>query len=214
LSTWPASGVGGAAVVPGDERFRAPNGLGEWRELTKKVQWDSLHAYGDLLTRVVPDGWPRRLADLNVRYYEELLKGTQALTDQWFDVVERVAPTQRANGSDEADDSAEPHRIPVSLHGAAGDTARASLSLRNRDSVESEISFLVSDFTNGDTEPIRPAVAVHPERFRLGPGEERVVVVEVVLEPALFPVGTIFRGTVSVRGYDNLELALAVWADE
>ncbi len=83
--------------MPTDEPFDAAADLREWRELAKKAQWDSLEAYGDLLTRVVPDGWPRRLADLNVRYYEELLKGTQSLTDEWLDAVERVMPTRSSD---------------------------------------------------------------------------------------------------------------------
>ena len=65
------------------DTFDAPDDLGEWRERTKRAQWESLQAYGDLLTRVVPDGWPRRLADLNVRYYEEVpSRGARRCPDQ------------------------------------------------------------------------------------------------------------------------------------
>lgn len=196
------------------ETFDAPYDLGEWRERTKRAQWDSLYAYGDLLTRVVPDGWPRRLADLNVRYFEEVLKGTQALTDQWFDAVERVVPTRPADHRERADGVRSPRLIPMSLHATVGETARGSISLRNNEQVETEISFLVSDFTSNDGRSIRPVVTVLPERFVLGPYDERVVVIEVQLEPDLFPPGQLFRAAVAVRGYDNLELSLTVWSDE
>jgi hypothetical protein len=200
--------------VPADEPFTTPYDLGEWRERAKKVQWESLHAYGDLLTRVVPDGWPRRLADLNVRYYEELLKGTQSLTDQWLDAVEQAMPTRPSErtGHDERADG--PRRVPMSLHAKVGETATASISLRNREGSEIEISFLASAFTSSDGEVIRPEITVRPERFSLGALEERVVVLEVALEPDLFPPGKLFRGAVAVRGYDNLELTLTVWSDE
>jgi hypothetical protein len=55
---------------------------------------------------------------------------------------------------------------------------------------------------------------VRPDRFSLGPLEERVVAIEVALEPDLFPPGKQFRGAVAVKGYHNLELSLTVWADE
>jgi hypothetical protein len=197
--------------VPRDESFGFTHDMGEWRELAKKAQWDSLQAYGDLLTRVVPDGWPRRLADLNVRYYEEILKGTQSLTDEWLDAVERVMPTRPPDRNVRADG---PRRVPMSLHAKVGDSARGSISLRNKERAETEISFLASDLTSSDGESIRPSITVVPDRFWLGPLEERVVVIEVVLERDLFPPGKQFRGAVAVRGYDNLELALTVWSDE
>lgn len=205
------------AVVPADEPFNAPYDLGEWRELTKKAQWDSLQAYGDLLTRVVPDGWPRRLADLNVRYYEELLKGTQALTDQWLDAVERVAPgrqSERTERGERGGHADGPRRVPMSLHANLGEVARGSISLHNKERSETEISFVVSDFKSSDGDSISPDITVLPERFRLGPLEERIVVLEVVIEPDLFPPGKLFRGAVAVRGYHNLELSLTVWSDE
>jgi hypothetical protein len=201
----------GETVVPRDESFSAARDMGEWRELAKKAQWDSLQAYGDLLTRVVPDGWPRRLADLNVRYYEEILKGTQSLTDEWLDAVERVMPTRPSDRNGRAEG---PRRVPMSLHAKVGETAKGSISLRNNERAETEISFLASDLTSSDGESIRPSITVLPDRFWLGPLEERVVVIEVVIEPDLFPPGRQFRGAVAVRGYDNLELALTVWSDE
>ena len=197
--------------MPTNESFDAAYDLGEWRELAKKAQWDSLQAYGDLLTRVVPDGWPRRLADLNVRYYEELLRGTQSLTDEWLDVVERVMPTRPG---DRAPHTEGPRRVPMSLHARAGETAKGSISLQNKERAETEISFLASDLTSSDGQSIRPTITVLPDRFSLGPLEERVVVIEVALDPDLFPPGKQFRGAVAVRGYDNLELALTVWSDE
>jgi hypothetical protein len=198
-------------LVPTNESFDAAYDLGEWRELAKKAQWDSLQAYGDLLTRVVPDGWPRRLADLNVRYYEELLKGTQSLTDEWLDAVERVMP---ARPSDRTSRAEGPRRVPMSLHARVGETAKGSISLQNKERVETEISFLASDLTSSDGHSIRPSIKVFPDRFSLGPLEERVVVIEVALEPELFPPGKQFRGAVAVRGYDNLELSLTVWSDK
>lgn len=201
--------------MPARERLNAPYDSSEWRELTKKAQWDSLQAYGDLLARVVPDGWARELADLNVRYYEELLKGTQALTDQWLDEVERVVPAWPRDRGEHAESAERPRRvIPMSLHATVGEAARGSISLHNRERTETEISFLVSDFTSSDGESIRPSITVVPERFRLGPLEERVVVIEVALEPEQFPPGKLFRGSVAVRGYDDLELSLSVWSDE
>lgn len=197
--------------MPRNESFGAARDMGEWRELAKKAQWDSLQAYGDLLTRVVPDGWPRRLADLNVRYFEEVLKGTQSLTDEWLDAVERVMPTRPSDRDTRVDG---PRRVPISLHAKVGESAKGSISLRNKERAETEISFLVSDLTSSDGESIRPSITVVPDRFLLGPLEERVVVIEVALEPDLFPPGKQFRGAVAVRGYDNLELALTVWCDE
>jgi hypothetical protein len=200
-------------VAP-SETYDAPYDLAEWRELTKKAQWDSLHAYGDLLTRVVPEGWPRRLADLNVRYYEEVLKGSQALTDQWLDAVERAVPTRPGEHREPSNGVRGPRLIPISLHATVGETARGSISLRNTEQVETEISFLVSDFTASDGRSIRPVVAISPERFVLGPYDERLVVLDVMLDPDLFPPRKLFRGAVAVRGYDNLELSVTVWSDE
>jgi hypothetical protein len=219
-------------TVPRDEAFDTGYDLAEWREIAKQAQWDSLNAYGDLLTRVAPDGWPRRLADLNVRYYEELLKGTQSLTDQWLDAVERAMPSRpddragrhgpggrsahsgRHEHHEPAAPTGERRRVPMSLHAPAGETGRGSLSLQNKTRTDTEVSFLVSDFTSSDGASIRPVVNVLPERFWLGPLEERVVVLEVALEPELFPPGKLFHGAVAVRGYDDLELDLTVWADE
>ena len=197
--------------MPTDGSFDAAHDLGEWRELAKKAQWDSLQAYGDLLTRVVPDGWPRRLVDLNVRYYEEFLKGTQSLTDEWLDAWERGVPSRPSYRTARAEG---PRRVPMSLHAWAGEAAKGSISLQNRERAETEVSFLASDLTSSDGETIRPNITVFPDRFSLGPLEERVVAIEVALEPDLFPPGKRFRGAVAVRGYDNLELSLTVWADE
>jgi hypothetical protein len=197
--------------VPRNESFGFTHDMGEWRELAKKAQWDSLQAYGDLLTRVVPDGWPRRLADLNVRYYQEILRGTQSLTDEWLDAVERAMPTRPGDRNARAEG---PRRIPMSLHAKVGESAKGSMSLRNKERAETEISFLVSDLTSSEGEFIRPSITIIPDRFSLGPLEERVVVIEVEIEPDLFPPGKQFRGAVAVRGYDNLELALTVWSDE
>jgi hypothetical protein len=197
--------------VPTNESFDTPYDLDEWRDLAKKAQWDSLQAYGDLLTRVVPDGWPRRLADLNVRYCEEFLKGTQSLTDEWLDAFERVMPTRPSHRSPRAEG---PRRVPMSLHAPVGEAAKGSISLQNRERAETEISFLASDLTSSDGESIRPSITLLPDRFTLGPLEERVVAIEVALEPDLFPPGKQFRGVVAVGGYDNLELSLIVWADE
>lgn len=208
-----------------DDRASGGNEYGELRDLAKQAQWESLHAYEDLLIRVAPQGWPRRLADLNVRYYEQLLKGGQSLSDQWVEAVERVMPdrpdaradghrTERHHTNGRANGADGPRRVPMSLHAASGETARGSISLENKERTETEVSFLVSDFTSSDGDSIRPALAVEPERFRLGPLEERVVVLQVPLEPDLFPPGKIFRGAVAVRGYDDLELALTIWCDE
>lgn len=196
--------------MPTNESFDAAYDLDEWRELAKKAQWDSLQAYGDLLTRVVPDGWPRRLADLNVRYCEEFLKGTQSLTDDWLDAFDRVMPTRPSHRTARTEG---PRRVPMSLHARVGEVARGSISLQNKERAETEISFLASDLTSSDGESIRPSITVRPDRFSLGPLEERVVAIEVALEPDLFPPGKQF-GAVAVRGYDNLELSLTVWADE
>ena len=185
--------------MPTNESFDAAYDLDEWRELAKKAQWDSLQAYGDLLTRVVPDGWPRRLADLNVRYCEEFLKGTQSLTDEWLDAVERVMPTRpshrtsaRSRGTTAGD--------PCLCTPRVGETAKGSISLQNKERAETEISFLASDLTSSDGESIRPSITVLPDRFSLGPLEERVVAIEVALEPDLFPPGKQFRGAVAVQG--------------
>ena len=149
-----------------------------------------------------------------MRYYEELLKGSQALTDQWLDAVERVVPNRPGDHRQPSDDVRGPRLIPMSLHAMVGETARGSISLRNNEQEESEISFLVSDFTGSDGRSVRPAVKVVPERFVLGPYEERTVLIEVELHPDHFPPGQLFRAAVAVRGYDNLELSLTVWSDE
>lgn len=198
-------------MVTTDEPFDLGFELGELSELAKQAQWDSLNAYGDLLTRVTPEGWARRLADLNVRYCEQLLKGTHSLSDRWVEAVERVMPRPAETRRKAAEG---PRRLPMSLHAQSGATAEGSISLHNKQHMETEVSFLVSSFTSSDGESIRPSVTVRPEQFSLGPLEERIAVISVHLDPELFPPGRLFRGTMAVRGYDDLELMLTVWADE
>ena len=87
--------------------------------------------------------------------------------------------------------------------------------LRNKERTETQISFLVSDFTEQRrrVDPPRDHGAF-PRGSSSAPLEERVVVIEVQLEPDIFLPGKVFRGAVAVRGYDNLELSLTVWSDE
>ena len=150
-------------MVTTDEPFDLGFELGELSELAKQAQWDSLNAYGDLLTRVTPEGWARRLADLNVRYCEELLKGTHSLTDR---VGGRGraghAPTEPRPGGTAAEG---PRRMPMSLHAQVGEPQRVPSACTTRSACETEISFLASDFTSSDGESIRPSVTVRSRAF-------------------------------------------------
>lgn len=153
----------------------------------------------------------RELAHLGVTYY-------RSMSDYGHEVRQRVAA---ARGDEAFTPESAGHRdggdgagAEVVLSGSRGGQASAVVVLENKRSDPAEVSFLVSEFTGNDgSPPFRAVLETDPVRFRLGPLQELPVTLSVTLDPVRFSSGVVYRGTVVVKGYDHLQLDLAVHAD-
>lgn len=155
--------------------------------------------------------YARQLTSLSLRYYNDLVDIYRAYNDHFFRLVfgggngetpqaEQPAPT--------------PRRVEMSLHAPLGQVAQGSFVLENKRPEGAEISFLVSEFAErGSEASFRPPLHIQPPRFQLEPNQEVVVSLSLGLLPQLFKPGVVYRATIVVRGYDDLELVLKVWAD-
>jgi hypothetical protein len=135
----------------------------------------------------------------------------RSYSDHFFRVIFGAA-----NGEDAQEPSTPPEarRVEMSLHAPLGQVATGSFVLENKRPESAEISFLVSEFgESGGENTFRPPLHIQPPRFHLEPHQEMVVSLNLGLLPQLFKPGVIYRATVVVRGYDDLELVLKVWAD-
>lgn len=147
----------------------------------------------------------RRIADLSVRYYGELLE----LGNEWSErFYARLLGAVHPNG----DGAAPPVPVPVELTGAIGGYAETRFQLSNDRDVPVGIGFLVGPFQGPGGEPFRPIVTLHPPTLDLPPGGTGSVTLRVLLEPGLFEVGRIYTSTVEVVGHPGVALALSVWA--
>ncbi|HEX9371560.1 MAG TPA: hypothetical protein VF897_11160 [Roseiflexaceae bacterium] len=161
-------------------------------------------------------GYARSLANLSLSYYSALDALGRAYNDRFYDQVLGAGPTDRAQppAPATAQPAARPRQVELALHAPAGEEASRAFVLENKRAETAEISFLVSDFVDpAGAEPFRPPLQFDPPRFSMAPGAERTVTLRLRLLPDLFVPGQRYTAAVLVRGYDDLELALHVWAD-
>jgi hypothetical protein len=71
----------------------------------------------------------------------------------------------------------------------------------------------VSDFARrSGHDRFRSAVEISPERFRLGPGEQRDVIITMTLDPIHFAVGVDYVATLLISGAGERDLVVQLIA--
>jgi hypothetical protein len=155
--------------------------------------------------------YARNLASLSLNYYGALIDLGRNYNDRLFDQI-------LGNGS-EGDLASRrrataPRRVEMELHAPLGLDATGAFVIENKRGEPAEISFIISEFSGGpETATFRPPLRIQPPHFSIGPLEERVVTLGLPMHEEFFTPGRRYQATVIVRGYDDLELGLTVWAD-
>lgn len=165
----------------------------------------------------------QELAELSASYYQSLLDLNRRYVDQLFDNL--VEPD--ASNGDERVDERRPHEstrpepqpatttLELRLAGRVGDGVEAALSIENKRGQPANVTFLISDLMADDGgSPFRAPLHIEPPRLHLKPYEEAPVTLTLPLEPELFTANAVYRGTVLVRGHDDLELLLIIDVSE
>ena len=159
------------------------------------------------------------LATLSLNYYADWLALSQRYSSRFFDTfgaAGQAAPAQARNAPAERTTSREApaaRRVEMDLHAPLGQEAARAFVLENKRGASADISFNISEFLAPGRPAFRPALRIEPERFTLEAGQEITVTLHLPMQPDHFSVGERCRASVQVNGYDNLELALTVWAD-
>ncbi|MBA2390307.1 MAG: hypothetical protein H0V67_08625 [Geodermatophilaceae bacterium] len=156
--------------------------------------------------REVSGEYGRKITDLSVRYYSELLEAGNEYSRQFY---ERVM--NGLNGTPAAP-RAPLQPIPLEMYGHLGGRAVARFELSNEQPAVTQVSFVVSPLRGPGYEVFRPIVMIDPQQFQLVSGAVQTVTISIVLEPSMFVVGHLYSGTVEVLGFPDVALALTVWA--
>lgn len=160
-----------------------------------------------------PNRYIRGLAVLSLDYYRALFELARASSDRFFDEVLGLAGAREGHEVEERRATAvgPPQRVELHLRAPLGGEATGSFVVQNKRGQDAEIFFLASHFSGPEgREPFRPPLVFEPARFALQPGEDRVVVVRLPLDPQYFLPDQRYRATVVVHGQDSLELGLDV----
>jgi hypothetical protein len=155
--------------------------------------------------REVSGDYNRRLTDLSVRYYADLLELSNEFSRQFYERILGRIGDGRAAGE-------PPPPMPMELSGWLGGQAEGRFELTNDTPDTVDISFLASPLRGPDGTVFRPIVVFEPARFRLQAAEAQSVSIRVMLEPAMFEPNRIYTGMVEVLGFPDVSLALSVWA--
>jgi hypothetical protein len=112
--------------------------------------------------------------------------------------------------------SARPSQHPeMTLTGQLGESASATFAIANDRPGPVEISFIVSEFTDGQRlASFRPPVQLSPSRLMIAPGHEEEVTLDLKLLPELFNPGTVYRATLLARDQDPTVEIYAIAHDE
>ena len=221
-----------------DTRFP---GAGLFEELTARALADQVRAaqrYRDLLHQVAAGevdiatvraefdrlvtaqsaDLVRDLTALGARYYQSMLDLNRAYVDRLFDelastarvapaaAVEDVAPGPGHGAGAEA--------VELRVRGRPGDVVETGFVVENKRDEPADVVFLLSEFTGGGGEPFRAPLELDPPRFRLGPNEERAVILRLPLDPVLFGADGRYDAELLVRGRDDQLLRLVVDVDQ
>ena len=172
-----------------------------------QVRDDYLRFASEETTRFASD-----LAQLSLGYYSALLELGRSYNDRFFEqVLHQHPPEPRA---DPRNGTSEPRQVRLDLRGAAGQEVAASVVIENKHASPAEISLLASDFVDvAGGDPFQAPLRLEPGQLSLGPHQEAEVRLRLLLARELFVPGRLYRATVVVRGYDELELILQVSVD-
>lgn len=144
----------------------------------------------------------REVTSLGLRHQGALLELERARNDRFF-----AAVTGRADQAPAT--LGVPRRVELTLAGALGQATSAAFVIGNSRGAPASVSFVVSDFVGPPANPpFRPPLEIAPATFTLAPGEEQTVRLRLSLTPQLFAAGGEYHATVTVRGYEELELVL------
>ncbi|HEV7171710.1 hypothetical protein [Pedococcus sp.] len=118
-----------------------------------------------------------------------------------------------ADGSPEggrAVDDLDGRHVPVTLRGAAGQTARASVTVANQHPRARRVVLRPSELRDLGGTVIALTLTVDPDQVTLPAGEEQQVVLETELTAELVQPGERYVGTVEVSGGDEATLDVTV----
>jgi hypothetical protein len=148
----------------------------------------------------------RHLTTLNMRYYNAIFDLTQQYNDHLMDYT----PYDTGYGEDAPTD--QPQHMEIALRGKSGDQLTRTFVIENNRAQPTEIHFTMTEFSDGKDSFAAP-LTIHPANFSLAPGAEQKITLQLSLEPNLFKGGQQYRGVVTVRGHDNLQLHVHVTID-
>ena len=153
------------------------------------------------------------LAMLGLNYFNEWLALNKRYNSLFLDTFSPAKSEPAAEVV--AREVNEPKRVEMALHAPLGKEAVQSFVLENKRGGTADISFGVSEFTcPGEATPVRLPIQVQPDHFSLEPGQEKTVTLRLPLTEDLLEANQRHEGTIYIHGYDDLEVKLAVWADE
>jgi hypothetical protein len=148
----------------------------------------------------------RSVVSLGLSYYDDLLEAGWDYSNRFLDRLLEGGPAEATGG--------EPRKVAMDLRAQVGEEAVGSFVLENKRTEPSDISFIVSEFSGPpDAEAFRPPLQIDPPRFTLAPLSERTVGIRVPVLAELFRAGHAYTATIAVRGQEELELVLTVWAE-
>jgi hypothetical protein len=180
-------------------------------------------AYVDAVTREGARYW-REVGALGLDYAGELMAlGSRTAARIISDTsaagarvgTRRAQPSRRgtADGSSEdgraADDGGGRH-VPVTLRAAAGQTARASVTVANQHPRARRVVLRPSELRDLAGTVIALTLTVDPDQVTVPAGEEQQVVLETELTAELVQPGERYVGTVEVSGGDEATLDVTV----
>jgi hypothetical protein len=162
----------------------------------------------DRIRQFLTDATSRYLTDLSrltVSFFQGLRTVNRHYSDHFFDYV-----GGDSFGQQPANDGVL-RRVDLAISATAGEDVQRSFVIENRQNQPCEVSFAVSEFTEvASGYAFRAPLQLQPARFTLRPNDEQMVTLNLSLLPELFVTGQQYKGTVLVRGYDNLMLALTI----
>ena len=181
-------------------------------------------AYREYAQREGPS-YRQQAADLTLQYYGDITELGNEYSERFYqevldahDAGVHASGTWRSratNGDGEVERDAQAgEEVPVELHGPSGREVVARFGLENPDDHPIDVTLEVGPCRGPHDEPFLAPLTVTPAATTVQPGETRQITLRVLLLPAVFVPGHLYRVPITVRGADVLRLLVTIWAEE
>lgn len=180
-------------------------------------------AYLDALSREGAAYW-REVGALGLDYVSEVMAlGSRAAARVMGEASSAAARSHRAPGRAGATPMASeepptpqpetptgPRRAEVTLKGVVGQTAQATITVRNNHPRARRVELTASPLRDASGAEVGVVLRVDPDHVTIPAGEEHVVRLEAELDPGHAQVGDRYEGVVEVSGGDEARLEVSV----